>query len=34
MRIQPEAREKLLEFLQDYDDDSFVRIAQLSVGGG
>lgn len=33
MRIQPEAREKLLEFLQDYDD-SFVRIAQLSVGGG
>lgn len=32
MDIAPEAREKLAQFLQDYDD-GFVRVARLATGG-
>jgi len=33
MQITPEAREKLLEFLVNYDD-GFVRVAKIATGGG
>ena len=32
MKVTPEAREKLQEFLQDYDD-GFVRVARLASSG-
>ena len=33
MQVTPEARQKLLEFLEDYDD-GFVRVAKIATGGG
>jgi Fe-S cluster assembly iron-binding protein IscA len=32
MHVTPEAREKLREFLRDYDD-GFVRVARVTTGG-
>ncbi|MDR3158588.1 MAG: hypothetical protein LBU11_06185 [Zoogloeaceae bacterium] len=34
MKITPEAREKLREFLEDYGEGGFVRVARLVTGGG
>jgi len=34
MEISREAREKLAEFLEDYGDGGFVRVARLVTGGG
>lgn len=33
MRIEPEAREKLAEFLEDCED-SFIRVGRQTTGGG
>jgi Fe-S cluster assembly iron-binding protein IscA len=34
VEVTKEAREKLLEFLEDYGDGGFVRVARLVTGGG